>query len=520
MSAGRVLGAALCRQVRACTFHAGTMAQMHQQPDPKREVSRMAVPTPGAQRGLSHLEGEVVKAAAVGVRVEEVDDVPAPAEAEPAAFDDSSNEYELYPHSWEKAIQSGLAVPSDEFHRKNFILSAWKPHPHTNLFTQIIVQALEEARAVDLVVVDVSNKFYYFPNHHDHFSNDVVGQRKIDTKIYCSGKTAKHIEMIAWALADKIQKGLVPGEFSASRLKVDTTMEEVFWFLTVPCGQIMVEVAHPMRRQWRMRERRDICMKVADSNMFVEDMLADGGWVKLWDHWTPVSASMPENEHEYVYTQERSHGWERIDVLKPQYCVTLQDEQRRAPAGVDPLVIDRVDLENPTAADREFIREQLRERKVLLSGGGSVQLSPETEKELADQRAAEIAAGTMFSNIEWKESDTATLVVSDEEVDAWLDRMREDMRHRPMVYESAEDRARKDAEWADYMRRREARIRRFGYYDWVELQNDMHRGVVVLPDGPYEWDSSRPPDFVIEPHPENYKGKPRDTHWGPGWYDV
>eukprot|EP00756_Hemistasia_phaeocysticola_P047617 Hpha_TRINITY_DN22095_c0_g1::TRINITY_DN22095_c0_g1_i1::g.112152::m.112152 len=482
---------------------------------PRSKVSREDVnhaPLPNSKRGLSHLEGDVKRPEGVEIETE-VDNLPEAPLPEPSGHDDNLLEYESVPLTWEKAIQNGMAVSSDEFARKNFVLDAFKPHPHTNLFVQIIVQALEEARALDIVVIDVSNKWYFFPNHHDHFFNDTMGQHKIDMKIYCCGKTARHIEVLAHAVVDKIKKGLIPGTYSKKSLKVDGTMEEVFWFLNVSCGHIMVEIMHPMRREWRMRERRDVCMKVADSNMFVEDLLADGGWVKLWDHWTPVSSSMPDTEYEYVYSQERSHGWERIDVLKPQYCVTLRDQQRRSPYDA-PLISEKVNFDNPSADDVNYIRSQLRERKLMLASTGAME---SMGAELLREKDQAKADGQTVSNYEW---ETGDLEVSDKEVFEWIDRMKEDMQRRPMVYESEEQRKTRDEEWVEYSRRREARIRRFGYYDWVELQNDLQRGVIILPEGPFTWDPEQPPEMMVEPHPENYKGKPRDTKWGPGWYDV
>eukprot|EP01064_Diplonema_japonicum_P006598 TRINITY_DN1444_c0_g1_i2.p1 TRINITY_DN1444_c0_g1~~TRINITY_DN1444_c0_g1_i2.p1 ORF type:complete len:512 (+),score=102.41 TRINITY_DN1444_c0_g1_i2:986-2521(+) len=437
-------------------------------------------------------------------------------EVVPSLFDPDEHPVESEPHSWEKVIQTGNAAPSDEFGRKSFFLNPIKPDPNTNLFTQIIIDALEEAKAEDIVVVDTTNKWTFFPDFTEYIWLSKTPQRRMDMTIFASGLSAAHMNNIAASVIDKAKKGLIPCESKSSERRVEESREEIYWRINIPCGKIMVDISHPHRRDWKMNERKLVCQTTEHAGRFMEDLMLNQGWIRAWDYWTPNAPCLPKTDFEHVYAAERAHGWERLDVLKPEYVVTDEDLGRRGYGKVNHR-FSEIDLDNPTKEDVEYIREQLQERKNTLN---EPYFSIDgTAEQVLDNRAAEIASGELYTNFELEKNPTSS--VTDEELVNYLKLLRKLTDHENNIMrESPETKERKDKEWAEYERRREARIRKFGYYDYIELANDMNRRRAVLPDGVRTWDEDTIPDFYITPHPENYQGKPRDTRWGPGWYDV
>ncbi|KAJ9445023.1 hypothetical protein DIPPA_01258 [Diplonema papillatum] len=440
---------------------------------------------------------------------------------EAADYDSDGLPVESEPHAWEKLIQQGKAVPSDEFGRKTFILNTVRPDENTNLYAQIIIDALEEAKAEDIVVVETSNKWTYFPDFDEFVWAERVKQRKIDMMIFCSGLTARHIDTISSAVVDKAKKGLIPAEWTNAVMKCDSTKEEIYWRALIPCGKIVVDISHPHRREWKMTERKAVCQVTEHSGRFLEDMLTGKGWIRVWDFWSPNAPCLPRSDFEGIYARERSYGWERMDVLKPEYVVTDNDILRRHRHVDDDdglwenMTAEQVD--NLTQEQLDTIRRRLYDRKVSLNEPvNTIVRDGATVDEL---RAQDIANGALHCNYELEKDPTSS--VSDEELKEYLKDLKRVLDpNMNIMRESPETKARKDQEWAEYEAQREARIRKFGYYDYIELVNDMQRRMLILPDGIRTWNDGEIPDLWVVPHPENYKGKPKDTHWGPGWYDV
>eukprot|EP01063_Lacrimia_lanifica_P020732 TRINITY_DN28025_c0_g1_i1.p1 TRINITY_DN28025_c0_g1~~TRINITY_DN28025_c0_g1_i1.p1 ORF type:complete len:526 (+),score=182.25 TRINITY_DN28025_c0_g1_i1:103-1680(+) len=436
-------------------------------------------------------------------------------EVEPAEYDPDDHHLECEPHAWEKVIQTGEAVPSDEFSRKTFILNAVKPDPETNLWIQIIVDALEEAKAEDISVIDTTQKYMWAPDLAEFVFLDKKKQRKIDCVIFASGETTQHIETIVGSIVDKGKKGLIPYDYSKF-LKLDEARDSIFWKVTVACGKIMVTVAHPHYRDYKMVERKVICQSTEHAGRFQEDLLHSGGWVRVWDYWTPHAPCLPRTDYESVYAAERSYGWERLDTLKPEYVITDQDLMRRrqtANEAHNPLRGDELtlaDLETMNESTVKLLRARLLEDKQAKDSPWFEVVTGEGGQQPSD---AVMANYTIENDV--------THSVTDEELMEYVERLKKLMDHNHnIMMESPETKALKDKEWKEYEERRTARIKKFGYYDFVEISNDLARRMLVCPDGVYTWPDGTLPDVNVQPHPENYRGKPRDTHWGPGWYDV
>eukprot|EP01060_Flectonema_neradi_P040517 TRINITY_DN9257_c0_g1_i2.p1 TRINITY_DN9257_c0_g1~~TRINITY_DN9257_c0_g1_i2.p1 ORF type:complete len:526 (+),score=70.22 TRINITY_DN9257_c0_g1_i2:56-1579(+) len=438
---------------------------------------------------------------------------------EPHKYDPDDFPVENLPNSWEKSIQLGKAAPSDEFGRKNFVLNATLPDPNSNLYIQIIIDALEEARATDIVVVDVTQKHSYYPDMIDYvWCPPGPRQRKIDFIVYCSGKTARHLSTIAHSVSDKGKKGLIPTDWVKRGLEVDEHKDPIEWRIIMPCGKIVVDIAHPDRRDWKMCERKTICQTTQHAGIFMEDMLTSKGWIRAWDYWTPDAPCFPRNDWESIYAAHRAYGFERVDVLKPEYVVTNQDVQRRYGAeDAFPELSEPEDFDNISPQLRERLRDFAYQTKL---DHHQSTFSHAGYEDLDAHDAAVDAEGEEQPNYELQR--TKPPPVSDIELDEFIAILKYDRDWKTNVLcESPETRIQKDKEWAEYDARREARIRKYGYYDYVELAHDYRRRSVIFPDGIRTWpEGTMPPALNITPHPENYKGKPRDTYFGPGWYDV
>ena len=433
---------------------------------------------------------------------------------------------ESEPHTWEKVIQEGVASPADEFGRKMFHLDSKKPDINTNLYVQIIVDALEEAAAEDIVVIDCTQKHMFFPDTYEWYWMEGRVQRRIDVVVMASGKSIQHIETVLAAVLDKGKKGLIPVESSSVGKDLNPVKEEIFWHVKIPCGKIMIEIGHPYKREYKMTERHLICKTTEHSGRMMEDMLLDQGWVRVWDYWTPNAPCVSRSDFEGVYAQERCHGWERLDVLKPEYVVTDADIDRRRATQPSEPGVSAEDLTEPlTDEARSKLREFLKERAQMFNEPAHRPMG------------ANIATEGVSDNVTF--TDSPPPEVTEEDIDNYAAKLRKRFSTENIHIESPETKERKDKEWYEYEAyvkrkgggggsfkflvcccvaicqndkntlcpisnfspislgctrqnvennkitqntpnhnsRRDARLRKYGYYDYVELSNDYHRGV-------------------------------------------
>ena len=374
------------------------------------------------------------------VRSEKVE---APSEPVVAAdYDPDAAFVENEPHAWEKAVQRDEAAPADEFGRKNWHLHATKPDVNTNLFVQIIVDALEEARAEEICVVDVTNKHTYFPDQTDYVFISTAIYRRMDMMIWCTGKSAKHMETIAEAIMDRGKKGLIPVEYKKARMKIDVTDDSTQWRIQMPCGKIMLDILSPDKRDLEMYERKYACLVTDHSGRFMEDMLLSQGWIRVWDYWTPNAPVLPKNDFESVYCKERSFGYERLDLLKPEYVITDMDLQRRhshtaTTPGDMGVAVD--ELKEPISPEKwEELRRKLTENK---------RITKENPFTIVGQENGPVDPDT---NVTFQMDETR--LMTDEEMRVAIDRLRERTSPQNIHVESPETRERKDKEWLEYER--------------------------------------------------------------------